>query len=134
MSATTTRLPRAEATALAWELLGLLGPVCERIEIAGSIRRQRPTIGDIELVCIPRYGRKPADLFGELETQGPNLLDIECDRLVNAGVLGRRFDKNDRPRWGSGLKWATYRGIAVDIFPVIAPAQWGVDFLLRTGS
>jgi hypothetical protein len=30
-----------------------LEPYCHRIEIAGSIRRQKPDVGDIELVCVP---------------------------------------------------------------------------------
>lgn len=134
MSATTSRLPRTEATALAWELVSLLSPVCERIEIAGSLRRGRETIGDIELVCIPRYGAASRDLFNEVIEPGVNLLDLECDHQFTLGTLGKRYDKNGRPRWGSGLKWATFRDVAVDLFPVIAPAQWGVDFLLRTGS
>lgn len=134
MSATTTRLARSEAAALAWELVALLGPFCERIEIAGSLRRQRPTVGDIELVCLPRYGAASRDLFNERISAGVNLLDLECDRLFMLGTIGKRYDKNGHPRWGSGLKWATYRDVAVDLFPVISPAQWGVDFLLRTGS
>lgn len=134
MSATTTRLARSEAVTLAWELLGLLSPYCERIEIAGSLRRQRPTVGDIELVCLPRFGPASRDLFNEQIEDGVNLLDLECDRLFVEGTFGKRYDKNGRPRWGSGLKWATYRDVAVDLFPVISPAQWGVDFLLRTGS
>lgn len=134
MSATTTRLARSEATALAWELVALLSPVCERIEIAGSLRRQRESIGDIELVCIPRYGAASRDLFNKVVSDGVNVLDLECDRLFTLGTIGKRYDKHGRPRWGSGLKWATYRDVAVDLFPVIAPAQWGVDLLLRTGS
>lgn len=134
MSATKTRLARAEAVSLAWELLALLSPYCERIEVAGSLRRQRETIGDIELVAVPRYGEASRDLFHEVIEPGVNLLDLACDRLFVEGALGKRYDKNGRPRWGSGLKWATYRDVALDLFPVISPAQWGVDFLIRTGS
>ncbi len=32
----------------------LLAPYCERIEIAGSIRRKKPEVKDIELVAIPK--------------------------------------------------------------------------------
>ncbi len=31
-----------------------LAPHCERIEIAGSIRRKKPDVGDIEIVAIPK--------------------------------------------------------------------------------
>ena len=34
-------------------LVERLYSTCLRIEIAGSLRRQRPMVGDIELVCVP---------------------------------------------------------------------------------
>ena len=60
----TTRIALMEATGLAGELVALLQPACERIEIAGSIRRQRPDVGDVELVVVPRL-KAPLGLFGE---------------------------------------------------------------------
>ena len=30
-----------------------LSPFCSRLQIAGSIRRQRPEVGDIDIVCLP---------------------------------------------------------------------------------
>lgn len=67
MSATPTdqRVPLVEARALADDLVGLLEPFAERIEVAGSVRRERPDVGDLELVAIPRF--RPgaqATLFG----------------------------------------------------------------------
>lgn len=133
MSATLTRIPLERAREIAWEVLALLGPWCVRIEIAGSIRRQRPTCGDVELVCIPKLQSHSVDLFGQ-QQRNDNLLDQRCDYLFNQGLFGRRYDKNGRPRWGSGLKWATYQDVALDLFPVVGDtAQWGVDFLIRTG-
>lgn len=43
----------ARAKLIADELVGLLKPDCSRIEIAGSVRRERPLVKDVELVCIP---------------------------------------------------------------------------------
>ena len=40
----TIRFPRADAEAVANDLIAILGPVCNRIVIAGSIRRQRSTV------------------------------------------------------------------------------------------
>lgn len=37
----TGRLPLAAAQRVADEALGLLGPACTRIEVAGSVRRRR---------------------------------------------------------------------------------------------
>jgi hypothetical protein len=42
------------ATLYAQQIVTWLTPFCERIEIAGSIRRQRPIVNDIDLVCIPK--------------------------------------------------------------------------------
>ena len=36
--------------------MGELAPLCDRIEIAGSIRRGRPQVNDIDLVILPRAG------------------------------------------------------------------------------
>jgi len=43
-----------EAMKYATEVLEFLRPDCERIEIAGSLRRKRKRIGDIEIVAIPK--------------------------------------------------------------------------------
>jgi len=48
------RFPLTEAQAIAVELLLELKPHCERIEIAGSIRRNKVDVGDIDLVMIPK--------------------------------------------------------------------------------
>jgi DNA polymerase (family 10) len=37
-----------------------LAPFCERLEIAGSIRRRRPFVNDIDFVALPKPGRAPA--------------------------------------------------------------------------
>jgi len=42
-----------------------LKPFTEKINIAGSIRRQKPDVKDIELICLPRYIEMVhSDLFG----------------------------------------------------------------------
>ncbi len=43
-----------EALKIAEEVKALLAPHCERIEIAGSVRRMKPECGDIEIVAIPK--------------------------------------------------------------------------------
>lgn len=48
------RYPLEEARKIAEEVLEELRPHCERIEIAGSIRRKKSTIGDIEIVAVPK--------------------------------------------------------------------------------
>ena len=41
----------------------LLAPACARIEIAGSIRREKPKVKDVELVAVPLPQRP---VFGQV--------------------------------------------------------------------
>lgn len=43
-----------EAYDLARRIVAVLQPMCDRIEIAGSIRRARPEVNDIDLVILPK--------------------------------------------------------------------------------
>lgn len=53
MSSDNGPLPLARAAVLAAELKAALSPSCDRIEIAGSVRRKRPLVNDIDLVLQP---------------------------------------------------------------------------------
>ena len=46
------RWPYQQAYDVAQDLVKILAPACERIVIAGSIRREKSDCGDIELLCI----------------------------------------------------------------------------------
>jgi hypothetical protein len=63
MTPAKPRLPFAQAFEQAQEAYEALRPYCTRIEIVGSIRRQREFVGDIELLVIPRL--VPAGLFSD---------------------------------------------------------------------
>jgi DNA polymerase/3'-5' exonuclease PolX len=52
------------AKAIADNLLDLFAPHCEKINIAGSIRRERYHVKDIEVVCLPKKEFNQVDLFG----------------------------------------------------------------------
>ncbi len=75
-----------EATALAEHILGFVRshPACERAEIAGSLRRQKETIGDLDLVAASREGKALADAFAEAPfvdevlAHGPTKVYIKC--------------------------------------------------------
>jgi DNA polymerase/3'-5' exonuclease PolX len=51
------------ALAIAERVHDALAPFCSRISLAGSLRRQRPQVKDVELVAVPI--QEPADLFGQ---------------------------------------------------------------------
>ncbi|MDQ3285987.1 MAG: DNA polymerase/3'-5' exonuclease PolX [Actinomycetota bacterium] len=75
-----------EATALAEHILRFVRshPACERAEIAGSLRRQKETIGDLDLVAASRERKALADAFAEAPfvdevlAHGPTKVFIEC--------------------------------------------------------
>ncbi len=128
----TERLPLAEAERLAMEVVELLRPACERIGVAGSIRRRKETCGDIEIVAVPRI-ETGLDLFGGPDPDARiNRLDDECSVLLTVHALEMRRT-NGRRAWGTKFKAALYKGFPLDLFSVIEPAQFGVIYLIRTG-
>jgi DNA polymerase/3'-5' exonuclease PolX len=113
-----------KARMIAERLVDDLKPYCERIEIAGSIRRKKADVGDIEICCIPKI-LWDEDLVGNSVPQY-----VETDRAVDEWLMnGRRLIKN-----GSRFKQIEIQdGFNLDLFLVYPPAQWGVIFALRTG-
>lgn len=108
------------ARGLARRMVELLAPACERIEIAGSIRRCKPEVSDIEIVLIP----KPVqDLFGD---------PVFGAARIEAALLeaGFALSKN-----GELYKQAHLPGGTVhfDIF-LTTPQKWGMIYVIRTGS
>jgi DNA polymerase/3'-5' exonuclease PolX len=134
-------MPLEYARGMAGALVDLLSPACVRIEIAGSVRRQKDRPNDIEIVAVPceRISRQPSldNLLGLGKIERANLLDARCDELLKQGVLEKRPDSRGRHCWGTGIKWAVFfRGqdyAPVDLFQVIEPRQWGVIYAIRTG-
>ena len=127
MNTTKTRFPLAQAEAVGQELLEVLRPSCERIEIAGSIRRRRPDVGDVELLCISRSG-------GDALT--PNdWLKAEVDDLILRNVLKKRLNKaGNLSSYGPSNKYVVHvaSGIPVDIFTTTED-NWGMALVVRTG-
>lgn len=110
--------PRAAILPIAQRLLDALRPFCDRIEIAGSLRREVPQVGDIELVAIPI---RPADLFNH-PVKGPTPLDrFLDDHRITFTKRGDRYQQ------------FTYGRHTVDLFLPTA-ATWGSVYTIRTGS
>ncbi len=99
-----------------------LTPYCGRIEIAGSIRRKKPEVGDIEIVAVPKifFG---VNLFMEKISE-----DSALD-LFKWVLLGKTINNGSRYKQ---IELET--GLPLDLFIVLPPAQWGVIFMIRTGS
>lgn len=126
-----TRIPLADADWLAQEVVDLLAPFCTRIEVAGSIRRRKADVGDVEIVAIPKYDQRSADLFGE-QFEDVDLLGEEVARLLDVGDLKPRPDKNGHVTVNGKSRRLLYCGFALDLFTT-DPDCWGCIYLLRTG-
>jgi DNA polymerase/3'-5' exonuclease PolX len=131
------RYPHADALAVANELIAALqygcGPACERIEIAGSIRRAKPMVGDIELIYIPRFERR--QVAPELFPRLADLADLALEKLLRDGILAKRPNKNGGTAWGRQNKLAVHvaSGIPVDLFATEADC-WFNYLVCRTGG
>lgn len=99
----------AKAQRIAESIVDLLKPSCDRIEIAGSIRRRKPTVHDIDIVCIPH---STGQLSSSLRTLG-------SVRLAGAKII----------RVAMGFS----KGIDLDLY-IATPEIWATLLLIRTGS
>ncbi len=128
------RIPREQAELLEGELFRLLAHTCTQWEAAGSIRRRCHTVGDIEIVARPRMVASTGSLFDELPCgREHSALTTALDEMVAAGEMEPRLTDEGRKCWGERHQRALYKGVAVDVFQVIPPAQWGVILAIRTG-
>jgi DNA polymerase/3'-5' exonuclease PolX len=120
------RIPLIHAQRIATAIVEALAPTCQRIEIAGSVRRGEPECGDIEIVAIPKTV-VPDGMF-PYAADRRNLLRERLDFLVDAGRL--QFVKG-------GEKYRQYiitksTPLALDLF-IVTASTWGVQLAIRTG-
>ncbi len=116
------------AQGIVQQLIGVLKPAVDRIEIAGSIRRVKPEVKDIELVCIPRPREKRPQFGKPLAMLDP--LEARLAELVEQGVITHLTGGERMKKFCVG---DSADGVKVDLFIVRPPAQWGVIFTIRTG-
>jgi DNA polymerase/3'-5' exonuclease PolX len=98
-----------------------LRPYCAQIEIAGSLRRQRSEIGDIEIVA------QPLEYVPDLLGEPTEIHSLDLYAWTDLGVMGKGGHKYKQI-------WLDGSNIQLDLFIVTPPAQWGVIFLQRTGN
>jgi DNA polymerase (family 10) len=112
-------LSLSQAEKLAKKILAELSPFCERIEIAGSIRRRRPAVNDIDIVALPAFDQVNALRERVLRNTSPisDGKEIILTRLSNGVQLDLWIA--DRPHR--------------DLFSK-RPTNFGVLLLSRTGS
>lgn len=108
----------SDAFGIADPITGELEEICEKVSLAGSLRRFRTEVGDIEIVVEPLYDK---DLYGNQLTTG--VIDRYDFRKFGKVVKdGPRYKKIELPQ-----------GISLDLFIVRPPAMWPVIMAIRTG-
>lgn len=117
------------ARIIATNYAGRMLPFCERIQIAGSVRRQQADVKDIEIVLVPKMNQV-RDMFGQLVREESALEGLFDTLRRDEGELflkdGKRYKQIE-------LQGLGYRGVRIDVFIVRPPAQWGVILTIRTG-
>jgi len=149
------RRPKLQKLPSAWDLkrarriaerfVGELADTCHQIAIAGSIRREKATVSDIEIVCEPILSRPPG-----AASQGKMFDEPADDVPLRAWAFGQRlktiaaaedipFDfklKADGRPEKAGQRYILFQhetGLKIDLFVVRPPASWGALLAIRTG-
>lgn len=119
------RIPREKALILAEGVVSWLSGDCDQMEIVGSIRRERETVGDIEIVCRPNNTYQ---------------FNATLDALIKAKTIRKktyqRIDGHGKrivyTRWGDKLKSFIIEGVTCELYIADADA-YGYIKWLRTG-
>lgn len=120
-----------EAKEVARELCDALRPVVSRLIVAGSMRRRKLMVGDVEILFVPLRVAVRADLF---ETASESRADAVLAELLARGLLAKRRNMNGAEMWGEQNKLAVHvaSGIPVDLFAT-TEASWFNYLVCRTG-
>ena len=134
-----TKFPRAAALAVAKELCDALKPVTARLIVAGSLRRRKAEVGDVEILFVPTLEASRPKQFALLDWAGDPMVMINCAEVVLSGLLARgvlakRKNVNGSAMWGEKNKLAVHvaSGIPVDLFAATED-NWFNYLVCRTG-
>jgi DNA polymerase/3'-5' exonuclease PolX len=109
-------------------IVEILSPHCSRIEVAGSIRRRRPDVNDIEIICESKKIFNQTDLFGGgqflIDPGFENALPTFMSSLIK-GHLDGRYMQMYLKTPGSDIKLDLFMPEPDDYYRILA---------IRTGS
>jgi DNA polymerase (family 10) len=136
MTTEKSRFLHSVALAVGKELIARMRPHCQRIIIAGSLRRRKETVGDVEIVYVPSLDPRPVvkeDMFSE-----PAFLpstDAVIESMLADCTLTKRPNAKGGFAWGEKNKLAIHcaSGIPVDLFATTDEAWWNY-LVCRTGG
>lgn len=115
-----------DAFKIAVNLLDELRPHCETIHIAGSIRRMKPEVKDIELLAIPKKRNTQSDLFGSTVNTEVSHEFVETLYKHAAVIVKGKPD-------GKYMQLVLKEGIVLDLF-MPTPEDYYRMLAIRTGS
>ncbi len=111
-----------EAKTIAEKYLAMFKPFCNEVMIAGSVRREKAEVKDIELVALPKAEMKMIDMF--------NCESIRDEGFIN---LVNSFNRTKGNGKGKYAQLILIEGIKLDLF-IADGNNFGLIFMIRTGS
>jgi DNA polymerase/3'-5' exonuclease PolX len=127
---TGSKIPLEQADLEAAAFARLIGSACARHEVAGSVRRRKSLVGDIEHVCI---GRKvEATAAGVMFVDEVDALLVRLDDLVADGTIEKQIKSDGKTRWGERYRACLYRGVPHEVW-MGTEHNWGCLLAIRTG-
>ena len=116
--------PLKEAQNIAVEICYQLEPFCEKINIAGSVRRKKQEVKDIEIVCVPKLETQ-YDMFGTPFSSGRNTgfrdVVLSLGEIIKGGANGKY------------MQIKLTQGINLDLF-MPDDFDYYRQYAIRTGS
>lgn len=137
------KYPAALANTVGIALIDLLAPHCEMFfasasgtsyplcQIAGSLRRKKSEVGDIEIVYVSKI--VPVMKPGEMFHSDGSAADIFINELLGSKIE-KRLSIDGKPTWGPLNKLAVHKatGIPIDFFATTRE-DWFRTLVIRTG-
>lgn len=119
-----------DAKPFADKVVAILQPFCERVCVAGSIRREKPEVNDIDVVAMPKVVSQPGPLGGFAQFTETEVFKVLFPRVLAKAPLSLVSQAS-----GQELLRFCFResGLQVDVYRA-RPETWGVILLVRTGS
>lgn len=131
------KFPRADAIAVAKEMVAALKSCCveERLVIAGSLRRGKAFVGDVEVLLIPKFEARTDSFEMFAHPKQVSLADIAIDEMIMKKQLNYRLNVNGSRTYGPKNKYCVHKasGIPVDFFTTDERC-WHVALVIRTGG